>query len=125
MYYTKLAGAIIIGVALFFQDLIRKACWSLMLYLARGEFNHDGCEETVDKFDHHNPNTGSIRRCYIFKYGLFKVKWGFYIEGEGMVIKNQLWTEWASWSKERFPLPIQFDNDDIDEIANSITKTIQ
>jgi len=106
----------------FVKDVIIKSLWSIVLYMNRGEFNFDGIEDTVDRFDHHHPTTGQVKRCYIFKYGVWKIKWGFKQDG-GWVIKKSFWLEWASWSKERFPVPIKIDSDDIESIIEIINRS--
>ena len=97
------------AVALFFKSLVEKALWSIALYLCRGEFNHDNNESTPDAFLHFNPNTGKFQKCYITKYTLLGVHWGFFHDG-GYVSKFYFWADWASDKTNRFPIPIKVDS---------------
>lgn len=103
---------IIGGIAVFLKGLIEKVLWSLVVYMNRGELNHDNDESTIDKFLHLNPNTGRSSTRYVVRYTLKGVHWGFFYKGK-WVNKFSYWLDWAGDRESRFPWPI--DTDDISE----------
>ena len=104
------------ALAFFFRDITVKVAWSILIYLNRGEFNDDNNERTADRFDWHKPGSNIVVECYIVQYTITGVKWGFFKQ-EGFVLKKSYWLEWASWSRERFPVPIKLANSGRDDLV--------
>lgn len=102
---------LIAGIVFFMKSLVEKALWSMALYLCRGEFNDDNNESTPDPFLHLNVNTGKFLKCYITKYTILGVHWGFFYNG-GYVSKFSFWGDWSSDRANRFPIPVKADPED-------------
>lgn len=117
---------LVIGVfVVIFQDVGRKTFWSLAAYFGRGEFNDDNRESTPDKFLLLNPSTGTFQKCYITKYTLTGVQWGFYYEKDGLkglILKKTFWLSWAGSRDNRFPMPIHIEKDDIQSMLEIIQR---
>lgn len=104
-----IVGSITAAIIAVNTDFCKSVIWSMILYLNRGEFNEDGAD-TPDKFLLFNPQTGSFSQCYITKYTLSGVHWGFFhpIDKEnnmGYVSKKMYWLHWAATRNNRFPMP--------------------
>lgn len=112
---------IFVGLAFlaFFKELLGKVFWSILLYWFRGEFNSDNNEATPDKFRLFNPNTGDFLNCYITRYSIFAVTWGFFNDG-GYVIKKTSWLNWAGSSELRFPMPLEVKEEDLESIVKLV-----
>lgn len=103
-------GSIAAAVVAVNTDVCKFVIWSMILYLNRGEFNTDGNWDTPDKFLLFSPETGSFLQCYITKYTLSGVYWGFFHPvdnkgGMGYVSKKTYWLHWAATRDNRFPMP--------------------
>ena len=112
---------IIGGVVLFLQGLIGKILWSIVLFINRGELNHDNNESTPDKFLHVNPNTDRFTTRYVIKYTLKGVHWGFFYKGK-WVGKFSFWLDWADDRKNRFPWPIDIEDVQSEQAVLSLLK---
>ena len=113
------------GIVFFFKDLFGKMIWSFVIYLCRGELNHDNDESTFDKYLHFNKETAAFYIKYVTKYTLLGVHVGFFtdIEGQRMwVQKFYFWLDWADDRTNRFPWPIEMDENQTDEQILNLLK---
>ena len=112
---------VVTGVALFLQKLIGDILWSIILYLNRGELNHDNNENTMDKYLHYNPNLGTFTTKYVEKYTPKGVHTGFFWKGK-WVAKFYFWLDWAKDKSNRFPWPIDIEEGTPEEAALNLLK---
>ncbi len=108
------------GIVYFCRDIISKCLWSLAIYFTRGEFNHDNNETTPDKFLWYNEYTGNYKECYILRYSIGYIGWGFFLKDK-FVYKKSNWLSWLSFSNNRFPMPLNVDKTE----PESILKVLQ
>lgn len=116
MLLLMLAGAVAV-----FHEIMSMVIWSFLLYLNRGEFNKDNREDTPDEFLLLNRNIGTFQPCYILNYSLIGVGWGFF-KNDGFVYKKTNWIAWAKEKGDRFPTPINLQDNDIQTINNLINR---